>query len=132
MDSSTSTSFWDALVVQRVGNANLNQWNGGQGQHGTNPAAVRVLIDGVGMTTTSPWAIANAGPTSGSRKRNRAVTEIVKIPNPRHALTSTRLGEVAETAPRLRQAFRPGDRARRPRAATGISRRIDERICRRT
>src|SRR5207249_2546425 len=55
-----------------------------------------LIIDGE-KDHTVPWAIANAA--YKRQKRNRGVTEIVKIPNRGHALTiDSGWREVAETA----------------------------------
>jgi non-heme chloroperoxidase len=84
------------IALVQMGNANLNPWT--EAKVNTHNAArgPLLIIDGE-KDHTVPWAIANA---AYKRQRgNRAVTEIVKIPNRGHSLTIDHgWREVADTA----------------------------------
>ncbi len=72
------------LALSQMGNANLNPWT--QAKVDTkNPRRGPLLIIEGEKDHTVPWALANAA--YKRQRRNRGVTEIVKIPNRGHALT---------------------------------------------
>ncbi|OLC30342.1 MAG: alpha/beta hydrolase [Armatimonadetes bacterium 13_1_40CM_64_14] len=76
--------------------ANLNPWTEAKVDT-ENPARGPLLIISGEMDNTVPWAIADA--SFKLQQRNKAVTEIVKIPNRGHALTiDSGWREVANTA----------------------------------
>jgi pimeloyl-ACP methyl ester carboxylesterase len=72
------------ISLVQMGNANLNPWT--EAKVSTkNPERGPLLIIEGEKDHTVPWAIANAA--YKRQRRNRAVTEIVRIPNRGHALT---------------------------------------------
>ena len=84
------------ISLVQMGNANLNPWTEAK-VNTKNPKRGPLLIIEGEKDHTVPWAIANAA--YKRQRRNRAVTEIVKIPNRGHALTIDHgWREVAETA----------------------------------
>jgi non-heme chloroperoxidase len=64
--------------------ANLNPWSQAK-VDSTNPKRGPMLIVSADSDHTVPWAIANAA--YRRQKRNKAATEIVKMPGRGHALT---------------------------------------------
>jgi non-heme chloroperoxidase len=84
------------IALAQMGNANLNPWT--QAKVDTkNPARGPLLIIEGENDHTVPWAMAHAA--YKRQRRNRAVTEIVKMPNRGHALTIDHgWREVAQTA----------------------------------
>jgi non-heme chloroperoxidase len=72
------------ISLAQMGNANLNPWTEAQ-VNTTNPDRGPLLIIDGEKDHTVPWAIANAA--YKRQRRNRGVTEIVKIPNRGHSLT---------------------------------------------
>jgi pimeloyl-ACP methyl ester carboxylesterase len=84
------------IALVQMGNANINPWTEAK-VNTENPARGPLLIIDGEKDHTVPWAIANA---AYKRQRgNRAVTEIVKIPNRGHSLTIDHgWREVAQTA----------------------------------
>jgi pimeloyl-ACP methyl ester carboxylesterase len=84
------------IALVQMGNANLNPWTQAKVNTKYPDRGPLLIIDGE-KDHTVPWAIANAA--YKRQKRNRGVTEIVKIPNRGHALTiDSGWREVAETA----------------------------------
>ena len=76
--------------------ANLNPWTEAK-VDSKNPERGPMLIISGELDHTVPWAISNA--SYKREKRNKSVTEIVKIPNRGHALTiDSGWREVADTA----------------------------------
>jgi non-heme chloroperoxidase len=76
--------------------ANLNPWTEAKVDTKSSDRGPLLIIDGE-KDHTVPWAIANA--SYKKQKRNKAVTEIVKIPNRGHALTiDSGWREVADTS----------------------------------
>ena len=76
--------------------ANLNPWSEAK-VNSTNPERGPMLIVSADSDHTVPWAIANAA--YKKQKRNKGVTEIVKMPGRGHALTiDAGWREVAEKA----------------------------------
>jgi pimeloyl-ACP methyl ester carboxylesterase len=83
--------------------ANLNPWTEAKVDTKRADRGPLLIIDGE-KDNTVPWAIANAA--YKKQKRNKAVTEIVKIPNRGHALTiDSGWREVADTALAFVQRF---------------------------
>jgi non-heme chloroperoxidase len=84
------------ISLAQMGNANLNPWTEAKVDTRNPDRGPLLIIDGE-KDHTVPWAIANAA--YKQQKRNRAVTEIVKIPNRGHSLTIDHgWREVAQTA----------------------------------
>jgi pimeloyl-ACP methyl ester carboxylesterase len=84
------------ISLQQMGNANLNPWTEAKVDT-TNPDRGPLLIIEGEKDHTVPWAIANA--SYKKQKRNKGVTEIVKMPGRGHALTiDAGWREVAEKA----------------------------------
>ena len=80
----------------QAASANLNPWTEAKVDTKNPERGPLLIIDGE-KDNTVPWAIANA--SYKRQKRNKAVTEIVKIPNRGHALTiDSGWEEVANTA----------------------------------
>ena len=80
----------------QAASANLNPWSEAQ-VDSTNPDRGPMLIVSADSDHTVPWAIANASYIK--QKRNKGVTEIVKMPGRGHALTiDAGWREVAEKA----------------------------------
>src|SRR5436190_11027778 len=76
--------------------ANLNPWTEAKVKTKNPERGPLLIIDGE-LDHTVPWAIANA--SYKKQKRNKGVTEIVKMPGRGHALTNDRAWrEVADTA----------------------------------
>jgi non-heme chloroperoxidase len=76
--------------------ANLNPWSEAK-VDSLNPERGPMLIVSADSDQTVPWAIANA--SYNKQKRNKGVTEIVKMPHRGHALTiDAGWREVAEKA----------------------------------
>ena len=103
LDESEAKELYDTfhvagsgIALAQMGNANLNPWT--QAKVDTkNPARGPLLIIEGENDHTVPWAIAHAA--YKRQRRNRAVTEIVKMPNRGHALTIDHgWREVAQTA----------------------------------
>jgi pimeloyl-ACP methyl ester carboxylesterase len=67
----------------QAGTANFNPWT--EAKVKDNPKRGPLLIISAEQDHTVPWAIANA--SFKKQKHNKAVTEIVKMPNRGHALT---------------------------------------------
>jgi len=83
--------------------ANLNPWTEAKVETKSSDRGPLLIIDGA-EDHVVPWAIAKA--SFKKQKRNKAVTEIVKIPNRGHALTiDSGWREVAETALAFVQRF---------------------------
>lgn len=83
--------------------ANLNPWTEAKVDTKRADRGPLLIINGE-KDNTVPWAIANA--SYKKQKRNKAVTEIVKIPNRGHALTiDSGWREVADTALAFVQRF---------------------------
>ena len=83
--------------------ANLNPWSEAKVDT-KNPARGPLLIISGEKDHTVPWAIANA--SYKQQKRNEGVTEIVKMPNPGHALViDSGWREVADKALAFVQRF---------------------------
>ena len=79
-----------------LASANLNPWSEAK-VNSTNPNRGPMLIVSADSDHTVPWAIANA--SYKRQKRNKGVTEIVKMPGRGHALTiDAGWREVAEKA----------------------------------
>ena len=87
--------------------ANLNPWTEAKVDTKNGDRGPLLIIDGA-EDHVVPWAIAKA--SFKKQRRNKAVTEIVKIPNRGHALTiDSGWREVAETALAFVQRFtKPG------------------------
>jgi non-heme chloroperoxidase len=84
------------IALVQMGNANLNPWTEAK-VNTTNPNRGPLLIIDGERDHTVPWAIANAA--YKRQRRNRGVTELVKMPNRGHALTIDHgWREVAQTA----------------------------------
>jgi non-heme chloroperoxidase len=84
------------IALVQMGNANLNPWTQAKVNTKNPDRGPLLIIDGE-KDHTVPWAIANAA--YKRQRRNRAVTEIVKIPNRGHSLTIDHgWREVAQTA----------------------------------
>jgi non-heme chloroperoxidase len=84
------------ISLLQMGNANLNPWTEAK-VNTTNPDRGPLLIIEGEKDHTVPWAIANAA--YKKQKRNKGVTEIVKMPGRGHALTiDAGWREVAEKA----------------------------------
>jgi len=80
----------------QAASANFNPWSEAK-VNSTNPDRGPMLIVSADSDHTVPWAIANA--SCKKQKRNKGVTEIVKMPGRRHALTiDAGWREVAEKA----------------------------------
>ena len=87
----------------QAASANLNPWSEAK-VDSTNPKRGPMLIVSADSDHTVPWAIANAA--YKKQKRNKGVTEIVKIPNRGHALTiDSGWQEVADMALAFIQRF---------------------------
>jgi non-heme chloroperoxidase len=72
------------LALVQMGNANLNPWTEAKVDTKNPDRGPLLILDGE-KDHTVPWAIANAA--YKRQKRNRAVTEIVQVPNRGHSLT---------------------------------------------
>jgi non-heme chloroperoxidase len=84
------------IALVQMGNANLNPWTEAKVDTKNPDRGPLLIIDGE-KDHTVPWAIANAA--YKRQRRNRGVTEIVKIPNRGHSLTIDHgWREVAQTA----------------------------------
>jgi non-heme chloroperoxidase len=84
------------LPLFQAATANLNPWTEAK-VDSKNPDRGPLLLISGEKDNTVPWAIANA--SFKKQKRNKAVTEIIEIPNRGHALTiDNGWREVAETA----------------------------------
>lgn len=84
------------LPLFQAATANLNPWTEAK-VDSKNPARGPLLIISGEKDNTVPWAIANA--SFKKQKRNKAVTEIVEIPDRGHALTiDSGWRKVADTA----------------------------------
>jgi pimeloyl-ACP methyl ester carboxylesterase len=84
------------IALAQMGNANLNPWTEAKVNTKNPDRGPLLIIDGE-KDHTVPWAIANAA--HKRQRRNRGVTEIVKIPNRGHSLTIDHgWREVAQTA----------------------------------
>src|SRR5215207_5039030 len=84
------------ISLVQMGNANLNPWTEAKVNTKTPDRGPLLIIDGE-KDHTVPWAIAHAA--YKRQRRNRAVTEIVKMPNRGHSLTIDHgWREVAQTA----------------------------------
>ena len=80
----------------QAASANLNPWSEAK-VNSTNPDRGPMLIVSADSDHTVPWAIANA--SYKKQKRNKGVTEIVKMPGRGHSLTiDAGWREVAEKA----------------------------------
>jgi non-heme chloroperoxidase len=91
------------LPLFQAATANLNPWTDAK-VNTTNPKRGPLLIIDGERDNTVPWAIADA--SYKRQKRNKAVTEIVKIPNRGRALTIDRgWRDVADTALAFIQRF---------------------------
>jgi non-heme chloroperoxidase len=85
--------------------ANLNPWTEVKVRSKSSDRGPMLIISG-DRDHTVPWAIANA--SYKKQKRNRSITEIVKIPDRGHALTIDHgWREVAETALQFVHRFLP-------------------------
>jgi non-heme chloroperoxidase len=84
------------VALMQMANANLNPWTEAKADTKNPDRGPLLIIDGE-KDHTVPWAIANAA--YKRQKRNKAVTEIVKMPNRGHSLTIDHgWREVAETS----------------------------------
>jgi non-heme chloroperoxidase len=84
------------ISLAQMGNANLNPWTEARVNTKNPNRGPLLIIDGE-KDHTVPWAIAHAA--YKRQRRNRAVTEIVKVPNRGHSLTIDHgWREVAEIA----------------------------------
>jgi non-heme chloroperoxidase len=84
------------LPLFQAATANLNPWTEAK-VDSKNPERGPLLIINGEKDNTVPWAIANA--SFKKQKRNKAVTEIVEIPDRGHALTiDSGWRKVADTA----------------------------------
>jgi non-heme chloroperoxidase len=84
------------ISLVQMGNASLNPWTEAKVDT-KNPDRGPLLITDGEKDHTVPWAIANAA--YKRQRRNRAVTEIVRIPNRGHSITIDHgWREVAETS----------------------------------
>src|SRR6059058_2280797 len=84
------------ISLVQMGNANLNPWTEAKVDTENPMRGPLLIIDGE-KDHTVPWAIANAA--YKRQRRNRGVTEIVRIPNRGHSLTIDHgWREVAQTA----------------------------------
>ena len=84
------------IALVQMGDANLNPWTEAKVDTKNPDRGPLLIIDGA-KDHTVPWAIANAA--YKRQRRNPGVTEIVKIPNRGHALTSAHgWREVAQPA----------------------------------
>src|SRR6476619_3810056 len=93
------------VSLVQMGNANLNPWTQAKVNTKNPDRGPLLIIDGE-KDHTVPWAIANAA--YKRQRRNRAVTEIVKMPNRGHSLTIDHgWQEVAQTALDFVQRFVP-------------------------
>jgi non-heme chloroperoxidase len=124
LDEKEAKELYDAFHVAgsgislvQMGNANLNPWTQARVDT-TNPDRGPLLIIDGAKDHTVPWAIANAA--YKRQRRNRAVTEIVKIPNRGHSLTIDHgWREVAQTALDFIERFAPADQSRTSHPAQG-------------
>jgi pimeloyl-ACP methyl ester carboxylesterase len=84
------------IALVQMGNANLNPWTQAKVNTKHPDRGPLLIMDGE-KDHTVPWAIAHA--SFKRQRRNRAVTEIVNVPNRGHALTIDHgWREVAQTA----------------------------------
>src|SRR3954453_20110878 len=84
------------IALAQMGNANLNPWTQAKVNTKNPDRGPLLIIDGE-KDHTVPWAIAHAA--YKRQRRNSAVTEIVKMPNRGHALTTDHgWRRVAQTA----------------------------------
>ena len=84
------------VALMQMANANLNPWTEAKLDPENPDRGPLLIIDGE-KDHTVPWAIANA--SYKRQSKNKAVTEIVKIPNRGHSLTiDSGWREVADTA----------------------------------
>ena len=84
------------VALMQMANANLNPWTEAKLDPKNPDRGPLLIIDGE-KDHTVPWAIANA--SFKRQRRNKAVTEIQKIPNRGHSLTiDSGWRDVAETA----------------------------------
>jgi pimeloyl-ACP methyl ester carboxylesterase len=82
------------LPLFQAATANLNPWTEAKVDSKNPDRGPLLILDGE-KDNTVPWAIANA--SFKKQKRNKDVTEIVKVPNRGHALTiDSGWGEVAD------------------------------------
>ena len=92
----------------QAASANFNPWSEAK-VDSTNPERGPMLIVSADSDHTVPWAIANA--SYKKQKRNKGVTEIVKMPGRGHALTiDAGWREVAEKALEFVKRFTAGKR----------------------
>jgi non-heme chloroperoxidase len=97
----------------QAASANVNPWSEAK-VDSMNPARGPMLIISADFDHTVPWAIANA--SFKKQKRNKGVTEIVKMPERGHSLTID--GGWRETAEKALQFV---DRVTRSRSVRGMS-----------
>jgi pimeloyl-ACP methyl ester carboxylesterase len=84
------------VALMQMANANLNPWTEAKLDPKNPDRGPLLIIDGE-KDHTVPWAIANA--SYKRQRRNKAITEIKKIPNRGHSLTiDSGWREVAQTA----------------------------------
>jgi non-heme chloroperoxidase len=94
----------------QAASANLNPWSEAK-VDSTNPERGPMLIISADSDHTVPWAIANA--SYKKQKRNKGVTEIVKMPGRGHSLTiDAGWREVAEKALEFAKRFTSTSRGR--------------------
>jgi pimeloyl-ACP methyl ester carboxylesterase len=92
----------------QAASANLNPWSEAK-VDSTNPERGPMLIISADSDHTVPWAIANA--SYKKQKRNKGVTEIVKMPGRGHSLTiDAGWREVAEKALEFAKRFKSRSR----------------------
>ena len=99
------------ISLVQMGNANLNPWTEAK-VDSENPTRGPMLVISADSDQTVPWAIANAA--YKKQKRNKGVTEIVKMPGRGHSLTiDAGWREVAEKALEFVRRFtpKPADRS---------------------
>ena len=91
------------VALMQMANANLNPWTEAKLDPANPDRGPLLILDGE-KDHTVPWAIANA--SYKRQRRNKAVTEITKVPNRGHSLTiDSGWREVADTALRFAQRF---------------------------
>jgi pimeloyl-ACP methyl ester carboxylesterase len=91
------------VALMQMANANINPWTEAKLDPANPNRGPLLIIDGE-KDHTVPWAIANA--SYKRQRRNRSVTEIVKMPNRGHSLTiDSGWRDVADTALKFVQRF---------------------------
>jgi non-heme chloroperoxidase len=91
------------IALAQMANANLNPWTESKVDTKNPDRGPLLILDGE-RDHTVPWAIANA--SYKRQKRNTSVTEIMKMPNRGHSLTSTTAGGASPRPRRGRSSGR--------------------------